>query len=323
MTTTNRSPPRPTLPGQRPRPEPDRLRRHAARAGASAAARPATAIEVLRPRSSWRQPHRDGRRLARTSPTNDPGGALPVRRPCAHRDQGRVGPRRAGGWLPPTHLIAARASVRQPPPLRRAHVVDLRILAGIDAARRFRTRDPRVRGTRRTAAAGPDPAPRPEHGQPRPAGRGAADRRWCAYRTSTTSPTGRTRRCSRQRPSSASRTCRTSRWAAFAAAVRRAGVGRQAAGATPTAVAQSWLLQHSPNIMLIRHLVGRPPTREHRRRGPDPARRRHRRAGRDLSSGRPPKGVVPAGLLVPPSAEGGDRNGNRATDAVHNRRKPS
>jgi len=30
------------------------------------------------------------------------------------------------------------------------------------------------------------------------------------------------------------------------------------------------------------HLVGRPPAREHRRRGPGPAARRGRRAGRDL-----------------------------------------
>ena len=37
----------------------------------------------------------------------------------------------------------------------------------------------------------------------------------------------------------------------LATAVRRAGAGRQALGVTPTAVAQSWLLQHSPNIMLI------------------------------------------------------------------------
>ena len=37
----------------------------------------------------------------------------------------------------------------------------------------------------------------------------------------------------------------------LATAVRRAGAGRQALGVTPTAVAQSWMLQHSPNIMLI------------------------------------------------------------------------
>jgi aryl-alcohol dehydrogenase-like predicted oxidoreductase len=37
----------------------------------------------------------------------------------------------------------------------------------------------------------------------------------------------------------------------LATAVRRAGAGRQALGVTPTAVAQSWLVQHSPNIMLI------------------------------------------------------------------------
>jgi len=30
------------------------------------------------------------------------------------------------------------------------------------------------------------------------------------------------------------------------------------------------------------YLVGRPPTREHNRRGPDPARRSRSRAGRDL-----------------------------------------
>ena len=48
------------------------------------------------------------------------------------------------------------------------------------------------------------------------------------------------------------------------------------------------------------HLVGRPPAREHRRRGPDPARRRRSRAGRDLSSGRPPKGVIAGRFARPP-----------------------
>jgi hypothetical protein len=47
------------------------------------------------------------------------------------------------------------------------------------------------------------------------------------------------------------------------------------------------------------YLVGRPPAREHRRRGPDPARRSRSRAGRDLSSGRLRKGVIADRSLVP------------------------
>jgi hypothetical protein len=44
----------------------------------------------------------------------------------------------------------------------------------------------------------------------------------------------------------------------------------------------------------------------------------------NLSSGRPRKGVAADRFArPPPSAEGGDRNGNRAIDAQHNRRKPS
>jgi hypothetical protein len=43
----------------------------------------------------------------------------------------------------------------------------------------------------------------------------------------------------------------------------------------------------------------------------------------NLSSGRPRKGVVADRFARPLSAEGGDRNGNRAIDAQHNRRKPS
>ena len=60
-------------------------------------------------------------------------------------------------------------------------------------------------------------------------------------------------------------------------------------GGTPMAVAQSWLLQHSPNIMLIpgTSLVGH--LRENVAGAAWP---RRRRAGRDLSSGRPRRGSV-------------------------------
>ena len=79
----------------------------------------------------------------------------------------------------------------------------------------------------------------------------------------------------------------------LAAAVRRAGVGRQAArrdddsGRPVLAAAALAEPDADPG-----YLVGRPPAREHRRRGPGPARRRRSRARRDLSSGRPQKGVT-------------------------------
>jgi len=58
---------------------------------------------------------------------------------------------------------------------------------------------------------------------------------------------------------------------------RRAGVGCQALGATPIAVAESWLLQRSPNVMLIPGTSSVDHLREkHRRRGPGPAARRRR-----------------------------------------------
>ena len=59
----------------------------------------------------------------------------------------------------------------------------------------------------------------------------------------------------------------------------------------------------SPTDLALRagYLVGRPPAREHNRRGPDPARRRRSRDGRDLSSGRPRKGVI-AGRFARPRA---------------------
>jgi Aldo/keto reductase family len=124
-----------------------------------------------------------------------------------------------GGWLPANspeslreqvhdNLLPARARRTrrgQPPDPRR----DRRARDGFGHARGA------VRGAGRTTAAGPDPAPGPEHGQPRPAGaRRSRSRRWYAGRTSTTSPTGRTRRCWRPPPSSTSPTCRTSRSAA-------------------------------------------------------------------------------------------------------------
>src|SRR6266568_9052529 len=66
-----------------------------------------------------RQPYRHGRRLRPVHHQRDhPGGALPVRQ-CAHRDQSRDYPRRAG-WLAARQLtsVAARAGARQPPPAR-------------------------------------------------------------------------------------------------------------------------------------------------------------------------------------------------------------
>ena len=111
-------------------------------------------------------------------------------------------------------------------------------------------------GARRTATAGPDPAPGPEHGSLDQRPRRSRSPRWCAYRTSTTSPTARTRRCWPQRPSSTSRTCPTSRSAARRC-IGRAGVGRE--HRPPTAVAhpdRATPAEHlaDPGHLVVAHL---------------------------------------------------------------------
>jgi aryl-alcohol dehydrogenase-like predicted oxidoreductase len=69
---------------------------------------------------------------------------------------------------------------------------------------------------------------------------------------STTSPIGLTRRCWRRLLSSTSPTCPTSRSGGFSPLQSDVlELVAKRLDATPMAVAQSWLLQHSPNIMLI------------------------------------------------------------------------
>jgi len=55
-------------------------------------------------------------------------------------------------------------------------------------------------------------------------------------------------------------------------------------GATPTAVAQAWLLQRSPNIMLIPGTSSSPTCARTSPARPDPAARRGGRAGRHLTT---------------------------------------
>jgi aryl-alcohol dehydrogenase-like predicted oxidoreductase len=161
-----------------------------------------------------------------------------------------------GGWLPANSPQSLREQVHDN--LRRLGLDVLDVVNLRTPRRDRRPRDgsghahPPVRGTRRTAAAGPDPAPGPEHGQPRPAGRGAADR-----------PGGvRTELLQHRQPGGRGGAHGNGRAAHRVRAVLPLGgfsplqsdvlesVAKRL-GATPTAVAQSWLLQHSPNIMLI------------------------------------------------------------------------
>ena len=174
---------------------------------------------------------------------------------AAHRHQGRRPPRRAG-------RLAARPATRRAAPSRctttssrlgldALDVVNLR-LGGVDGpgARLARRA---VRGAGRTAAAGPDPAPRPEHGRRRSRSpRRRRSRRSCACRTSTTSPPRRT-------------TTLIDALAAQGIAyvpyfplggftpLQSEALARSPTrlDATPMAVALAWLLQRSPNILLI------------------------------------------------------------------------
>ena len=106
-----------------------------------------------------------------------------------------------------------------------------------------------------------------------------------ASRTSTTSPTARTTTLiDVARRAGTSPTCRTSRWeASRRCSPTRWRRWRHVSRPPPMAVALAWLLQRSPNMLLIPgHLVGGAPARErHRGRAPDP-RGRAGRAQRDL-----------------------------------------
>ena len=151
----------------------------------------AAAIEVLRTAVELGVNHIDTADAYGPYITNEiiREAALPVRRPCAHRDQGRVGPRRAG-WLAARQLtsVAARAGARQPPPAGLDVVIAKRADAAVLAA-----------------TAGQHIAYVPYF------------------------PLGG--------------------FSPLQSDVLESVAKRL--GATPTAVAQSWLLQHSPNIMLI------------------------------------------------------------------------
>ena len=177
-------------------------------------------------------------------------------RPRAHRDQGRGGPRRAG-WLAARQFtsIAARAGARQPPPARARRT---RRGQPPDPRRDRRARDGfghargAVRGAGRTTAAGPDPAPGLEHGQPRPAGRGAADRAggMRAELLQHRQPGGRGDAGGDRRAAHRLRAVLPlGGFSPLQSEVLESVAKRL--GATPMAVAESWLLQHSPNIMLI------------------------------------------------------------------------
>src|SRR6266849_1031543 len=97
----------------------------------------AAAIEVLRTAVELGINHIDTADAYGPYITNEiiRGGALPVRRPCAHRDQGGVGPRRAGWLAARNSPQSLREQVHDN--LRRLgldvlDVVNLRTLAGID-----------------------------------------------------------------------------------------------------------------------------------------------------------------------------------------------
>ena len=95
-------------------------------------------------------------------------------------------------------------------------------------------------------------------------------------------------------------------------------------GATPMAVAQSWLLQHSPNIMLIPGTSSVAHLRENIAGAaltlPPTASLSWTRSGQWTPTQRCRSRAVCSSA---PSAQEWDHNGNRATDAVHNRRRPS
>ena len=210
------------------------------------------------PRSSWASTTSTRPTpTARTSPTRSSGKRSSRTRTTSHRDQGRGRPRRAG-WLAarPTHRSRCATQVHDNLAglgLDVLDVVNLRTLTGID-----------------DRAVGPDSltpqfealAELQQQGLIRHLGLStvSADQLAEAQQIAPVVCVQNFYNIANRAdaallaapPSSASRSCRTSRSAA-SHRCSRDGLDSVAKrlGATPTAVALSWLLQHSPNIMLI------------------------------------------------------------------------